>query len=205
MDLSSSIFNAPLIIAQGDSVQRSVQSSGSHTDRAESSKLYEQIPRNPVILYAISSFLANGTWEEITVAMPKRLHPRALCVELDERNLTVPDVVAIVVIFSAAQHVALRRNTIAKLRTARASYPTVRLVLIAAGLTDEQVRDEDGHHLLRTAGYTVDNARFLICATEDDFESSLLSHIRVAIDVGNMQSVLDETRRNAATDQELRP
>ncbi|MFG2102796.1 hypothetical protein ACGFJ5_19590 [Micromonospora echinaurantiaca] len=203
LHLSGAIFNGPVTISQGDAGQQI----GNPQDMPAADvpvKPAEQVAANqhPIILYHVSAFLAEGMWEEKAISITRSVSREILCLPLGDRNIGAPNVAAILVILSAGQYTAVKRKAVAKLKAARTTHPFARVILIAAGLSDEPVRVEEGHALLRQAGYDIDDTRFLACATEEELEPSLSSQIRVTIEVSNMQSKLEQSQRSGNTSRE---
>ncbi|MEV5967774.1 hypothetical protein AB0L70_38765 [Kribbella sp. NPDC051952] len=117
--------------------------------------------------------------------------------------MKLSNVTAIVIAFSAAQQALVRKRTLAKMRSARESYPETPLILAAVDFADEPITTEDGHRLLQAAGYDLDDAQFIICATEEEFQSSLSSHLLFTVEVESMQALLDRARNTRISDREI--
>ncbi|MFI7153010.1 hypothetical protein ACIBO2_49525 [Nonomuraea sp. NPDC050022] len=191
MDLSSATFNGPVNLVQGDRPVTVASTTTPTAEVATHESSSQQGVRRPVVLYSLSPFLDNGRWEEIVFDVVEAI-PSTICAQLDEEHRDVSESVAIVSIFSAAQHAVVKKTTLAKLRQARDCYPLARLILIAAGLSNDVIAESVGHNMIKLAGYAQDQARFLICPTEEDFRSGLSRHVGIVVRAATMQALLDD-------------
>jgi hypothetical protein len=202
IEFSGSTFNAPVTVLQGDTGATASTLQNSDTKESPDRPADRSDIRPPVILYTLSPFLDSGRWEERVYAVAESVAPNTICAQFDSRNLTAPGVVVILVIVSCAQYHAIKKRTIDKLKVIRDHYPSGRVVLVAVGLYDEPLREKDGYDVLELAGYDIDQARFLICVTEEHFQADVSSQIRISIRGDAMQSLLDSLSQGHVGDQE---
>ncbi|MGW3774340.1 hypothetical protein [Actinomadura verrucosospora] len=149
-----------------------------------------------VVLYSLCVFLGNGVWEEKIQTAIEEAAPNAIHAPFSEDNYSLPRVVVVVIAFSAAQSDKLKTKIWTKLRAVRSHMPTVRVVLVAAGLSDDPITEEEGLRWLKETGHS-DRARFTICPTEDEFVADLSSKIRVALREKIMAERLRVLRQDA--------
>jgi hypothetical protein len=199
IDLRGAVFRDQVFFAQGEVQLANGRQTSDESQRAADPQVEDRQSASPsVVLYSLTSFLDNGDWEERVLSAAEAAASGAICVQFTENNSNIPNVSAIVIIFSAGQFDVVKKRARGKLIAAKNRYPRVPVILVAAGLSSEPVTEQDGHGLIAEAGNDVDHVRFLICKTEDEFQSTLTSKIRVLITQKIMQSRLEEAHQDSS-------
>ncbi|MEW1839570.1 hypothetical protein AB0392_16630 [Nonomuraea angiospora] len=188
-DFSHSTIIGNVVVAQGG------QSSDALAEQS-----YEELPEAEpgvdgaagrlVFLYAISTFLGTGGWEEAVWDAVVDAAPNAECLPLDPTTPKTQGVSAVIVLVSAAQFGTVKRKMVPRLKAAQPNYPAARIILIAAGRSEEPFKEQDGHSLAKSAGYPEECTRVLVCPTIDALREELASHIRIVVRTGMAQARL---------------
>lgn len=203
IDLRGAVFRDQVIFAQGEvQLGNGGQTSDENQRGIDPQAENRQSASPPLFLYSLTPFLDNGAWIERVLVAASAAAPGAICAQFTDNNSNVPNVSAILVIFSAGQFDVVKKKARGKLIAAKNHYPHVPVILVAAGLASEPVTEQDGHGLINEAGNEADHVRFLICETEDEFQAILTSKIRVLITQAIMQRRLEEARQNSSEGQD---
>jgi hypothetical protein len=194
-------IHGSVTVSQGDgtTVASTPRPPTEHPDRPPPTT--EPKSHHLILVHVFPQFL-DATWERAILTTAKAVSPDAICLPLDDQNMNHPAATAIVIAFSSAHLDLLKRRIAPFLRSARASYPSTRTLVAAVGLSDAPMTDEDGQRLLRTAGYSLDRARFVNCPTEEAFQLRLASDLWVAVELQKNQTIVDQDRMNLP-DQEI--
>ncbi|WP_329250413.1 hypothetical protein OG417_05005 [Actinoallomurus sp. NBC_01490] len=178
--LNHSTINAPTTVqvVQGQALENVSLTANEDRDR---DPIELQPTQKPVVLYSVLPFVDSGRWEEKIHVASEAGTRKALCFQFGSVSLPPELVVAVVVVFLCAQYPLITRRITARLRKVKNEFPSARLILAAVDRSDPMVEDEDGRRLLRATDYDIDQNKFIISITVDNFSESVSLHIENAL------------------------